>query len=115
VIPYYTDFRFLDTLGLTDEHIAARPIENFGEGTAGHEKGDGKYVFDRKPDVIMFGSGSISGLKPCFLSDYELVAIPEFNERYQHVVLVVRFFPHDGPIEAFCEMPLFVKRGVPHN
>src|SRR5205814_286969 len=102
VIPYYSEFRFLDTLGLMDVHIAARSVNSFGSGTPGHEKGDGRYIFERSPDVIMFGSGSISGFKPCFLSDYELVAIPEFHERYEHVVPVVRFFPHNGITEAFC-------------
>ena len=39
VLAFYTDFEFLDTLGLTDAHIARSRVEGQGKGVAGHEKG----------------------------------------------------------------------------
>jgi len=112
VIPYYSEFRFLDTLGLTDAHIAARRIEDFGTKTAGHEKGDGRYVLERNPDVILFGSGWVSGFEPCFVGDYELVALPEFHERYEQKVLVVFFTPRGRSEEIGVYVPCYVRKGV---
>ena len=81
-IPYYSQLRTVDMLGLNDTHIAHREISWLGSGPAGHEKGDGAYVLSRKPDYIQFGS-SLGDLVPRFLSDQELWKIPEFHREYQ--------------------------------
>ena len=38
-------------LGLNDYHIPRNPPRNFGEGSIGHELGDGDYVLRREPDL----------------------------------------------------------------
>jgi hypothetical protein len=41
-------------LGLNDAHIARLDVREDAPDTAGHEKGDGRYVLERAPDVILF-------------------------------------------------------------
>ena len=83
LIAFYTNFRWIDTLGLCDAHIARTKVERLGEGAAGHEKGDGQYVWSRQPDFVMFPGYPISNRLPGTKSDKELWAIPEFHQRYR--------------------------------
>jgi hypothetical protein len=83
VLAYYTDFEFLDTLGLTDAHIARSRVETQGRGVAGHEKGDGWYVMSRRPSVILFSGYPIASFRPHYKTDFELAANPEFLENYR--------------------------------
>ena len=62
-VPYYSGFHAYDMLGLTDRHIAHTRAPQMGTGFAGHEKGDGKYILDRAPDIILFGNVQISPKK----------------------------------------------------
>lgn len=82
-IPYYSKLRAIDMLGLNDEHIAHREIPNMGARFAGHEKGDGAYVLDRKPDYIQFGSASGRETPRSFISDREIYANPVFKRDYE--------------------------------
>jgi len=50
-IPYYSELRAIDLLGVNDEHIAHLDLP-LGRGPAGHEKQDGGYVISRRPEVI---------------------------------------------------------------
>ena len=50
-IPWITGFKTIDMWGLTDAHIARRPVNDMGSGIAGHEKSDLFYVFQRRPDI----------------------------------------------------------------
>jgi hypothetical protein len=54
-VPFHTHLRTLDTLGLTDEHIAHGPQLSDALNVQGHRKGDGAYVISREPDMIIFG------------------------------------------------------------
>ena len=54
VVPYMSQLRTLDMLGLNDEHIAHRRMQ-LGRGAIGHEKYDAQYVLSRQPDVILLG------------------------------------------------------------
>lgn len=83
VLAYYSELPFLDTLGLTDRHIARTAVKDMGLGMAGHEKGDGAYVLARHPDYIMFTGAPISSPAPRFRSDHELNALQEFHFQYQ--------------------------------
>ena len=80
-VPYFSGLQTIDMLGLNDLHIAHEEINNMGSGAPGHEKGDGKYVLSRKPDLIQFFS-SVGSLYPSFRSDRELWELPEFHQRY---------------------------------
>lgn len=91
IIPYYGEMPFIDTLGLTDAHIARAHVAGLGSGMAGHERGDGRYVFERKPDWILFTGAPISSLAPHFKTDHELVAIQEFHMQYQPVRVPLRY------------------------
>ncbi len=51
-IPYESDLRTIDMLGINDEHIAHRDLD-LGTFGAGHEKYDSLYVLDRRPDIII--------------------------------------------------------------
>ena len=96
LIAYYTNFRWIDTLGLTDRHIARTRVVEMGRGAAGHEKGDGQYVWSRRPDYVMFPGYPISDPKPGTKSDRELFAIPEFRSTYRLIRFPFRFQgPHD--------------------
>ena len=56
--------KFIDMLGLTNEHIARRGERNSAMGP-GHMAGDLEYVSRRKPAVIMFSSGTTSPRPEC--------------------------------------------------
>jgi arabinofuranosyltransferase len=55
-IPYYSRLYAYDMLGLTDSHIGHRVQAGMGKGYAGHEKGDGAYILDQRPEIILFGN-----------------------------------------------------------
>jgi arabinofuranosyltransferase len=69
---FYSKLRSIDMLGLNDHHIARRPVVQDPtlpwSHLPGHQKGDGSYVLDRKPDFIIIG-GSQGSRKPAFISD----------------------------------------------
>ncbi len=110
VIAFYCELPFLDTLGLTDAHIASRTIRNMGEGAAGHEKGDGRYVFSRRPHVIIVSGIPISTFKPRLLGDRELLSIPEFPQVYERSVMDVRYIPRGAGKERSVPVPVFVRK-----
>lgn len=60
-VPYYSGLYSYDMLGLTNIHIAHRRIPSMGSGSPGHEKGDGKYILDQAPDIILFQNVRIEG------------------------------------------------------
>ena len=53
---YYSKLRAIDMLGLNDLHIAHVDVPDMGAGHAGHEKGDGGYVLDQRPEFIQLGA-----------------------------------------------------------
>jgi hypothetical protein len=56
-IPYWSELPCLDMLGLNDYYLPRHPPKDLGQGHLGHEFGDGKYVMDQKPDIIVFHNG----------------------------------------------------------
>jgi hypothetical protein len=111
-LPYFSNLPSIDMLGLNDRTIARHPPHDFGQGWIGHELGYGKYVLDRKPDLVIF-CGPRGSVKPCFLSDASLVADARFSAEYRPVqfeglepfpvtsVVWVRW--RDGPLGAAWE------------
>jgi arabinofuranosyltransferase len=100
-IPYYSRRRVIDMLGLNDRHIAHREIATMGQGSPGHEKGDGQYILARRPDIIQFGS-SLGSAEPFLLSDREIYAAPEFHRLYER---------RDFSLPCGKDLTLFVLRG----
>jgi arabinofuranosyltransferase len=70
----------LDPLGLNDYHIARHPIADRGQGWVGHELGDGKYVLDHKPDLLLLSNFKSD---PTFPADQQLLADSRFATHYQ--------------------------------
>lgn len=81
-ISYYSGLRIIDMLGLNDSHIAHMKMEGMGSRYAGHEKADGRYVLDKRPDYIQFWT-SLGWEPPVFTSDKQIYEIPEFHELYE--------------------------------
>jgi len=114
VVPYYGEMRFIDTLGLVDAHIARTRTKAIGQGLAGHEKGDGRYVLSREPDFIMFTGTPISSPAPNFKTDHELLGIQEFQFDYQVMRVPLRYTARrSGKVHLFN---LFLYRRIaPHG
>lgn len=85
-LPYFSGLPAIDMLGLNDRHIAQHPPADLGTGLPGHELGDGRYVLDCEPDLILFTKPTGSR-QPTFKSAREIAADPRFAERYRLAVL----------------------------
>lgn len=80
VVPYYAEMDVIDPLGLNDHHIARHLVADRGRGWVGHELGDGQYVLDHKPDLLLLSNfQSDAG----FPADEQLLADPRFPAHYQ--------------------------------
>ena len=95
IVKYRTQVRVVDMLGLTDAHIARRPVPLPGvEAAAGEvlRKYDISYVLAQQPDLIFF----LTGLKPVKAAEKALYLSQHFRARY-----------YAAYIED--EMPVFVR------
>ena len=81
-LPYWSELPSLDMMGLNDYYLPRHRPADFGKGMVGHELGDGQYVLDQKPDLIIFDVGSPN---PSWRTGDQLKALPEFSERYSPV------------------------------
>lgn len=111
-LPYYAERLTLDMYGLTDAVIARAPAEKGYNSDPGHEKGDGNYVLQRRPDMILLRNVWLAdvpieahrGLYGA--SERQLWANPAFLEQYQPVDLRLRndllfgfYLRKDHPVE----------------
>ena len=95
VLPFYAGRPTLDMWGLNDAHIARAEVDDFGKGTAGHERHDYDYVLSRKPDLILPEQGLVTDLPivltdptefpPSFSDDYEAVSLRLPDDRALNV------------------------------
>ena len=85
-IPYWSELPSLDMMGLNDYYLPRHRPPDFGKGMVGHELGDGQYVLDQNPDVIVFDVGSPN---PSWRTGDQLKALPEFSVRYSSVTVRV--------------------------
>jgi hypothetical protein len=83
VVPFFAHIPVLDPLGLNDYHIAHEASRTRGYGWVGHELGDGKYILDQKPDLLLFSS--FDGTGEMFPADRQIVDDPRFAKDYQAV------------------------------
>jgi hypothetical protein len=83
VVPFFAHIPVLDPLGLNDYHIAHEASRTRGYGWVGHELGDGKYILDQKPDLLLFSS--FDGTGALFPADRQIIEDPRFAEDYQAV------------------------------
>lgn len=97
--PYYaSQLRFVDTLGINDAVISRRDVPlgvTRWQQVTGHRKGFGRYVLDRRPDVIIMGAAKGwlgETLRYWFLGDFELLMEPEFYASYTpYKVMIVLY------------------------
>ncbi|HUT10283.1 MAG TPA: hypothetical protein VMY42_07300 [Thermoguttaceae bacterium] len=80
-LPYWSELPSLDMLGLNDYYLPRHKPEGFGQGQLAHELGDGQYVLDCRPDLIIF-TGPHGREKAHFLSGRQMQQQPEFYRRY---------------------------------
>lgn len=83
VVPFFAHIPVLDPLGLNDYHIAHEASRTRGYGWVGHELGDGKYILDQKPDLLLFSS--FDGTGKLFPADQQIIDDPRFVKDYQAV------------------------------
>ena len=83
VVPFFAHMPALDPLGLNDYHIAHEASHARGYGWVGHELGDGKYILDQKPDLLLFSS--FDGSNSLFPADQQIVDDPRFKQFYQPI------------------------------
>ena len=94
-IPYWSELPALDMLGLNDYYLPRHPPSDLGQGFLGHEIGNGKYVLDRKPDIIVFLTGV---LWDGYRSGREMQQTQEFHENYVAVRTRVRLSDSNATI-----------------
>jgi hypothetical protein len=87
-IPFWSELPSLDMLGLNDYYLPRHPPADLGEGYLGHELGDGKYVIDQKPDIIVFHAGV---KKAVFRSGVEMQKSGDLSRWYAPVNLLATF------------------------
>jgi hypothetical protein len=116
VIPYRTRLRTIDMLGLTDEHIAHRPVPD-GPIALGHAKSDPEYVLDLRPDLIIPALPLVLDAPPrprdlmriwtrsMLPGDREMAANRRFHRDYKLIV---------AQVDADGFTPLFVRRDRLH-
>ncbi|HEX5052032.1 MAG TPA: hypothetical protein VFZ65_09690 [Planctomycetota bacterium] len=92
-LPYYAKLPALDMLGLCDRTIATTPspawLHTVRPGTPlppGHLRGNGRYVMDRAPDLMLFAPPPGLPL-PVFVSAAEFEDDPRFLDGYRCVLL----------------------------
>lgn len=106
--PYVTGMRGLDLLGLVDLHVSqaspiGRPIawvewvrmqaespEDLQYSfIPGHGNGDGTYIWNREPDLLIGCNPLRSAASGCFRSFFEMQERFDFASRYRPLVLVL--------------------------
>jgi len=107
---YYSRLPAIDMLGLCDRHIARERPGDFGKGFIGHELGDGKYVLEREPDIVIFHTGRPV---PYWRGDAQLYEMPQFRERYERIWIGGREpVEYEGVVWVRTESPkIGIERG----
>jgi len=117
-ISYFSEVPAIDMLGLCDKHIAktkaSGEFKSFAIAPA-HSKGDGLYVYNKNPEVIIMGNTAGSE-KPVYTSDFQLFQIDGFKENYvlkKFVIMskveekIYHFFSKNR--DLYSNFPLFSK------
>ncbi len=100
-VPYWSGLPALDMLGLNDRWIATHPPADAG-GWVGHTLGDGAYVLEQAPDLLLF-CGPRGGGTACYRSEHELLDLPAFEEGHR-LVRVLGEDPHEVPAEVWVRL-----------
>lgn len=93
-LPFASGLPSLDLLGLCDHTIARSPVPADWPFRPAHNRGNGAYVLERQPDLVVFGL-PVGSPQPRFLSGVQMEAEPRFLADYRCVMF------QTGP----CVMP----------
>ena len=85
-LPYFSRLPSIDMLGINDEYLARHRPADFGRGALGHELGNGAYVFERQPDIVIFGLPR-GETKALYRSGVEMQQDPRWSSTYQLLLL----------------------------
>jgi hypothetical protein len=113
IVPYVSERRTIDMLGLNDVHIA-HGEQSLGMGVVGHEKRDARYVLSRRPNVILLGLPTLSRAR---VPEQELSSwvgrgyrlLPGDRELYESAEFRRAYVPLSVPVESRFLL-LFVRR-----
>jgi hypothetical protein len=86
-LPFFSGLPAIDMLGMNDHYLAHHRPLDFGHGQLGHELGEGEYLLNREPDLVIF-CGPDGGEKACFPSGWQMEADSRFALRYRLVDMV---------------------------
>jgi arabinofuranosyltransferase len=80
-LPFWSELPAIDMLGLNDHYLPRHPPPGLGRGPIAHELGDGRYILERRPDLVVFllPTGNDSGY---FLSGRQMQQDPRFFRDY---------------------------------
>ena len=122
-LPYWSELRSIDMLGLNDYYLPRHPPPGIGQGAIGHELGDGPYVLKRQPDLVIFllPTGNDRGYfltgrqmqeDPRFFRDYTLVRF-ETPEKIVSRIWVRRYSERIGirEMDNQITIPAFLLNG----
>ncbi|MBM3962536.1 MAG: hypothetical protein FJ306_11630, partial [Planctomycetes bacterium] len=114
-LPFYSGLPCLDLLGLCDRAIATTPLPAWLDTTLpgtpkppGHLRGNGRYVLDRAPDLVVFGPPPGRPL-PVFASGAEAEEDARFRDGYRLVQLDLGVRPLVGGAQAALTAPMWVR------
>jgi hypothetical protein len=83
-VPFASGLPTIDMLGLCDLHIARQPAFTAAGFHPGHMQGDGAYVLDRGPDLVLFAQPP-GAPQPMFPSGLQMEDDPRFLRDYRCV------------------------------
>jgi hypothetical protein len=89
-MPYYSELKAIDMLGLNDVTIAHTQVA-MGTGQAGHEKFNTEYVIKCAPTYVIVGvygltsrlTGPLDMIQPFYPLEYSLLNTEQFAKRYR--------------------------------
>jgi len=84
-IPYFSELKTLDVMGLVDRTVARSRTQNIGTGVSGHERSNADYVLKTRPDLI-FLNVILSTAPPIDLRQLDSSRV--FGETYRYPAII---------------------------
>jgi hypothetical protein len=107
-VPFYSRLPCLDMLGLCDAQVAKAPPPRPDHVFPGHSRGNPRYVLDRAPDLMLFGTPTGHHL-PRWPGGWELELDPRFLHDYRCVVFRTGPVPVVGQADQDLKLTLRVR------
>ena len=115
-VPFYSRLPSLDLLGLCDRTIATTPLAGWLQTMRpeiprppGHLHGNGRYVMDRAPDLVLLGNAPCLPLAT-FPSACEFEDDPRFLDAYRCVMLTLADRQLLAGVVETLRVPMWVRR-----